>query len=107
MAWSMARALGLAAEDPDFKAERGRRNSLLINCAISFLGLLAVFVLLVIFSGKIVQPVSESCEKQKQFISVAGHEIKTPVTIIDAEILAMEIGDDNEWLGNYRRRDRV
>jgi signal transduction histidine kinase len=31
---------------------------------------------------------------------VAGHEIKTPVTIIDAdaEILAMEIGEDNEWL---------
>ena len=31
---------------------------------------------------------------------MAGHEIKTPVTIIDAdvEILSMEIGSDNEWL---------
>lgn len=76
------------------------RNSLLINCVISFIGLLVIFVIIVIFSKKIVKPVSESYEKQKQFISVAGHEIKTPVTIIDAdvEILTMEIGSDNEWL---------
>ena len=76
------------------------RNSLLINCIISFMGLLIIFFIIVIFSKKIVKPVSESYEKQKQFISVAGHEIKTPVTIIDAdvEILSMEIGSDNEWL---------
>lgn len=84
------------------------QNSLLTNCAISFLGLLAVFVLMIIFSGKIVQPVSESYEKQKQFISVAGHELKTPVTIIDAdvEILSMEIGEENEWLADIGRQTR-
>lgn len=76
------------------------RNALFTNCLIAFLGLLAVFVLILIFSGKIVRPVSESYEKQKQFISVAGHEIRTPVTIIDAdaEILSMELGEENEWL---------
>lgn len=76
------------------------RHSLWINCLISFLGLLVIFIVIVLFSGKIVRPVSESYEKQKQFISVAGHEIKTPITIIDAdaEILAMEIGEENEWL---------
>ena len=84
------------------------KNSLLTNCLISLLGLMVVFVLIVVFSGKIVQPVSESYEKQKQFISVAGHEIKTPITIIDAdaEILAMEIGDDNEWLSDISRQTR-
>lgn len=76
------------------------KHSLLINCLISFMGLLVIFVVIVLFSRKIVRPVSESYEKQKQFISVAGHEIKTPVTIIDAdaEILSMEIGEENEWL---------
>ena len=76
------------------------KNALLINCLISFAGLLAIFIIIVFFSKKIVRPVSESYEKQKQFISVAGHEIKTPITIIDAdaEILSMEIGEDNEWL---------
>lgn len=76
------------------------RSSLFINCVISLAGLLVIFVFIVIFSGKMVRPVSESYEKQKQFISMAGHEIKTPITIIDAdaEILSMEIGEDNEWL---------
>lgn len=76
------------------------KNSLFINCIISFMGLLVIFIIIIIFSKKIVQPVSESYEKQKQFISVAGHEIKTPITIIDAdaEILSMEIGEENEWL---------
>lgn len=84
------------------------QTSLLTNCAISFLGLLAVFVLIIIFSGKIMRPVSESYEKQKQFISVAGHELKTPVTIIDAdaELLAMEIGEENEWLADISRQTR-
>jgi len=76
------------------------KNALFINCLISFLGLLVIFIVIVFFSKKIVRPVSESYEKQKQFISVAGHEIKTPITIIDAdaEILSMEIGEENEWL---------
>lgn len=76
------------------------RNSVFVNCLISFVGLLAIFIIIVFFSKRIVAPVAESYEKQKQFISIAGHEIKTPITIIDAdaEILSMEIGDDNEWL---------
>lgn len=84
------------------------KNALLINCMISFLGLLVIFIVIVLVSGRIVRPVSESYEKQKQFISVAGHEIRTPVTIIDAdaEILAMEIGADNEWLADICRQTR-
>ena len=76
------------------------RGTLFTNCMISFAGFLAISVFIVLLSKKIVLPVSESYEKQKQFISVAGHELKTPVTIIDAdaELLAMEIGEDNEWL---------
>jgi signal transduction histidine kinase len=76
------------------------KTALFINITISFIGLIIIFVIIVICSKKIVYPVSESYEKQKQFISVAGHEIKTPITIIDAdaELLSMEIGEDNEWL---------
>lgn len=76
------------------------KNTLLINCAISLAGLILIFIAIVFYSKRIVKPVSESYEKQKQFISIAGHEIKTPLTIIDAdsEVLKMEIGEDNEWL---------
>lgn len=84
------------------------KNALLTNCLISFLGLLVIFIIIVIFSGKIVEPVSESYEKQKQFISAAGHELKTPITIIDAdaEILSMEIGEENEWLSDICKQTK-
>lgn len=78
------------------------KGSIIINCLISFAGFLASMVIIIIFSKKIVQPVSESYEKQKQFISMAGHELKTPLTIIDAdaEVLSMELEEENEWLSD-------
>ena len=56
-------------------------------------------------SKKIVRPVSEAYEKQKRFITDAGHEIKTPLTVIDAdtEVLEMECGE-NEWLSDIRKQ---
>ena len=62
----------------------------------SLAGLLLVFLLVVLFSGMLVKPVAESYEKQKRFITDASHEIKTPLTIIDAntEVLAMTGGEN-------------
>lgn len=75
------------------------RSFLLTSIGVSFFGMLAVFILMILLSEKIVRPISDSYEKQKQFITDAGHEIKTPLTIIDAdaEILEMDYGE-NEWL---------
>lgn len=83
------------------------RSFLLASCGISVVGLLAVLLLMVLFSRRIVRPVSESYEKQKQFITDAGHEIKTPISIIDAdaEVLEMELGD-NEWLQDIRHQTK-
>ncbi len=68
------------------------------SAAISILGLLAVFLLVLIFSRRVFKPVEESVTKQKQFITDASHELKTPLAIISAnvEILEME-GEENEW----------
>lgn len=74
------------------------RSFLFTSILMSALGLLSVFILVVFFSRLVMRPVSESYEKQRQFITDASHEIKTPLTIIDAnrEILEMEYGE-NEW----------
>lgn len=81
------------------------RSFMLVSCGISLLGCVAVFVLIVLFSGRIIRPVSESYQKQKQFITDAGHEIKTPLTIIaaDADVLEMDLGE-NEWLQDIQRQ---
>lgn len=79
------------------------------SCGISAVGLAAVLLLMVLFSGRIIRPVAESYDKQRRFITDAGHELKTPLTIIDAdaEVLEMDIGE-NEWLQDIRRQtDRL
>lgn len=69
-------------------------------------GLLAVFGLLWLFSRRIIRPVIQSDEKQKRFITDAGHEIKTPIAIIqaDADVLALETEEDNEWIQDIRQQ---
>lgn len=87
------------------------RSSLIAAVGLSLLSLTAVAVLLALFSGRIVRPMAESYAKQKRFITDAGHELKTPITIIraDAEVLGAELEDeDNEWLTDIRRQtDRL
>ena len=63
--------------------------------------LVLFFFLSVYFARKIVAPLEESYQKQKQFISDAGHELKTPVAVVsaNAELLSREVGD-NQWLQN-------
>ena len=50
-------------------------------------------------SKRVVKPIAESYEKQRQFITDANHELKTPLTLIlaNAEIAQDELGK-NEWL---------
>lgn len=83
----------------------GFRAVLLASISLSLLGLLAVLVLLMLFSGRIVAPAAESYEKQRRFITDAGHEIKTPLTIIgaDADLLELDWGE-SEWLTDIKRQ---
>ncbi len=82
------------------------RDFLYASIGISLGGTLAVFLLLLVFSGRIVRPIAESYEKQKRFITDAGHELKTPITIIraDADVLASELDGENEWITDIRRQ---
>ncbi|MBQ8344376.1 MAG: HAMP domain-containing histidine kinase [Clostridia bacterium] len=74
---------------------------------ISAAGLIAVFVLIFILSGIIVKPIAKSIEKQKSFITDAGHELKTPITVIDAdaELIELDYGE-NEWLTDIKKQTK-
>ena len=79
------------------------RSTLAASLAIAAAGLAAVFLLVTLAAGRITRPIAESYEKQKRFITDAGHELKTPLTIInaDADVLETEV-PDSEWLRDIR-----
>lgn len=79
-----------------------RMTSILIGCIGFFCFSFFVFYM----SGKAIAPLKESMEKQKQFITDAGHELKTPVAVIgtNMDILQMDIKGENEWIESTKRQ---
>lgn len=60
----------------------------LLICAI---GLVITGVLVAVFSRKMIQPEIENSIRQKQFITNASHELKTPLAVIRANVELQEI----------------
>ena len=83
------------------------RDFLMASILMSLLGLLAVFFVILYFAGRIVRPVAESYEKQKRFITDAGHEIKTPLAIIKANIDLMNMELDNNSINESELRENL
>lgn len=75
------------------------KRIIIISITISILSLIVIYIIAKKVSEFIIKPVEETFEKQKQFISDASHELKTPLAVIEAnaDVLENEIGD-NKWM---------
>ena len=69
----------------------------------------SVLLLIILISKRVIAPIQQSYIKQKQFITGASHELKTPLAIIssNADVLEMEHGD-SKWTNNIHNQvDRL
>ena len=75
------------------------KTTIIVSIVIGILGLIIVYIIAKRISKTIVKPVEDSFEKQKQFVSDASHELKTPLAVIEAnaDVLQDKVGE-NKWI---------
>lgn len=71
------------------------------------IGALIVFALvLILVSRRAIKPIIDTYHKQQEFITNAGHELKTPLAVISANTEMEEmLGNDSEW--NQSTKEQV
>lgn len=78
---------------------------LFVSAFIGILSFLVVLLIIIFASGRAIRPIAESYTKQKQFVTDAGHELKTPLTVISANNeLARMIYGDSEWFDSIDKQ---
>ena len=75
----------------------------LISLGISAAAWLIMYALIRFLSKKAIRPIAENITRQKQFVTNAGHELKTPLAIIQSNTEAMELfNGENKWSRNIK-----
>ena len=85
--------------------QRSAATVLLVSVFVGLLCWLAMLmlVLVILLSKRAIRPIAITLEKQKQFVTNAGHELKTPLAILLANTDAMELHQgETKWSRNIR-----
>lgn len=86
-------------------------SSILSVIVISLIIAAAAWILMLVFvsalSRRAIAPIAENIVRQKQFVTNAGHELKTPLAIIMANTEALELfNGESKWTRNIKAQTR-
>lgn len=86
-------------------------SSILSVIVISLIIAAAAWILMLVFvsalSRRAIAPIAENIVRQKQFVTNAGHELKTPLAIILANTEALELfNGESKWTRNIKAQTR-
>ena len=86
-----------------------RRNAVmrvaLLSLLLGSVSWLLMLALVIALSRRAIRPIAENMERQRRFVTDAGHELKTPVAIILANVDAMEMrSGENKYSRNIRSK---
>lgn len=89
----------------DISSQQGILTNLIYTfLAVAFIMLVVIFFISRFFANRSIKPVKEAFDKQKQFISDASHELKTPLAVINTNVdVLLSNGEDpinsqSKWL---------
>ena len=75
----------------------------LLSCAAGLICWFMMLLLVKSLSRTAIKPIADNIEKQKQFVTNAGHELKTPLAIITANTEALELyNGESKWSRNIK-----
>lgn len=75
----------------------------LISLMLGLLGWALMLSLVLLLSRRAIRPIAKNMQRQKQFVTDAGHDLKTPLAIILANLDAMELrSGENKYSSNIR-----
>ncbi len=76
-----------------------------LSLAVACLGWVIMLVVVILLSNRMIRPIATNIERQKEFITNAGHELKTPLAIIQANTEAIEVfSGSNKYSTNIKKQ---
>lgn len=84
---------------------RERDTLLQVSIWLALASLLLLILLFTLISGIVIRPFIKNYEKQRMFITNAGHELKTPLAIISANTELQELMEgETEWSSSTKEQ---